>query len=79
MTKNEEIIGDGVKRLNKELPYSHLSLNFIGAMKLGRVRWSELIARMAEWRGVYWVWVGRPEVKRPLGRPGRTWKDNIKD
>jgi hypothetical protein len=29
-------------------------------------------------RGVYKVFVGRPEGKRPLGRPRRTWEDNIK-
>jgi hypothetical protein len=29
-------------------------------------------------RGVYSVLVGRPEGKRPLGRPRHRWKDNIK-
>jgi hypothetical protein len=33
---------------------------------------------MGERRGVYRVWVGKPEGKRPLGRPRRRWKDNIK-
>jgi hypothetical protein len=33
---------------------------------------------MGEWRGVYRVLVGRPEGKRPLGRPRRRWDDNIK-
>jgi hypothetical protein len=33
---------------------------------------------MEEGRGVYRVLVGRPEGKRPLGRPRRRWKDNIK-
>jgi hypothetical protein len=36
------------------------------------------VARMGEGRGVYRVLVGRPEGKRPLGRPGRRWEDNIK-
>jgi len=36
------------------------------------------VARMGEWRGVYRVLVGRPEEKRPLGRPRRRWEDNIK-
>jgi hypothetical protein len=31
-----------------------------------------------EGRGVYWVLVGRPRVKRPLGRPRRRWENNIK-
>jgi hypothetical protein len=33
---------------------------------------------MGEWRGVYRVLVGKPEGKRPLGRPRRRWEDNIK-
>jgi hypothetical protein len=33
---------------------------------------------MGNGRGVYRVLVGRPEGKRPLGRPRRRWEDNIK-
>ena len=33
---------------------------------------------MGERTGVYRVFVGKPEVKRPLGRPRRRWEDNIK-
>ena len=36
------------------------------------------MARMGEGRGVYRVLVGKPEGKRPLGRPRRRWKDNIR-
>ena len=36
------------------------------------------MARMGQGRGVYRVLVGKPEGKRPLGRPRRRWKDNIK-
>jgi hypothetical protein len=36
------------------------------------------VARMGEGRGIYTVLVGRPEGKRPLGRPRRRWEDNIK-
>jgi hypothetical protein len=35
------------------------------------------VARMGEGRGVYRVLVGKPEGKRPLGRPRRRWEDNI--
>ena len=35
------------------------------------------MAHMGEGRGVYRVLVGKPEVKRPLGRPRRRWDDNI--
>jgi hypothetical protein len=36
------------------------------------------VARMGEGRGVYRVLLGKPEGKRPLGRPRRRWEDNIK-
>ena len=36
------------------------------------------MARMVEEKGVYRVLVGKPEGKRPLGRPRRRWVDNIK-
>jgi hypothetical protein len=36
------------------------------------------VARMGEGRGVHSVLVGKPEGKRPLGRPRRRWEDNIK-
>ena len=36
------------------------------------------MARMEEGRGVHTVLVGKPEGKRPFGRPRRRWEDNIK-
>ena len=42
------------------------------------MRWARHVARMGERRGVYRVLVGKPEGKRPLGRPRRRWEDNIK-
>ena len=36
------------------------------------------MARMGEGIGVHSVLVGKPEGKRPLGRPRRRWEDNIK-
>ena len=42
------------------------------------MRWAGYVARMGEVRGVYRVLVGKPEGKRPLGRPERRWDDNIK-
>jgi hypothetical protein len=33
---------------------------------------------MGQWKGVYRPLVGRPEGKRPLGKPRRRWEDNIK-
>jgi len=42
------------------------------------VRWAGHVARMGEGRGVHRVLVGKPDGKRPLGRPRRRWEDNIK-
>ena len=41
------------------------------------MRWAGHVARMEEGRGVHKVLVGKPEGKRPLGRPRRRWEDNI--
>ena len=43
-----------------------------------RMRWVGHVARMGERRGVYRVLMGKPEGKRPRGRPRRRWEDNIK-
>jgi hypothetical protein len=42
------------------------------------MRWAGHVARIRERRGIYMVSVGKPEGKRPLGRPRRRWEDNIK-
>ena len=47
-------------------------------VKSKRMRWARHVARMGEDRGVHRVLVGKPEGKRPLGRPRRRWEDNIK-
>jgi hypothetical protein len=43
-----------------------------------RMRWAGHVARIGENRNVYRLLVGKPERKRPLGRPRRRWMDNIK-
>jgi hypothetical protein len=43
-----------------------------------QMRWAGHVARTGENRGVYRVLVGKPEGRRPLGRPRRRWEDNIK-
>ena len=47
-------------------------------VKSRRMRWAGHVALMGEGRGVHRVLVGKPEGKRPLGRPRRRWEDNIK-
>jgi hypothetical protein len=63
---------------NEELNDLYSSPNFVGVIKLRRMRWVGHVARMEEWRVVYRVLVGKPEGKRPLGRPRHIWDDNIK-
>jgi hypothetical protein len=43
-----------------------------------RMRWVGYVACMGKQIGIYRVLVGKPEGKRPLGRPRQRWKDNIK-
>jgi hypothetical protein len=52
--------------------------NIVGVVKSRRMRWTGHVARMGEENGVRRVLVGKPEEKRPLGRPRRRWEDIIK-
>ena len=52
--------------------------NIVRVVKSRRMRWAGHVACMGEGRGVHRVLVGKPEGKRPLGRPRRRWEDNIK-
>jgi len=42
------------------------------------MRWAEHVPNMGDRKGRYWVFVGIPVGKRPLGRPRYRWEDNIK-
>jgi hypothetical protein len=63
---------------NDELHSLYSSPNIVRVIKSRRMRWAGHVSRMGEGKGVYRVLVGRPEDRRPLGRPGRRWEDNIK-
>ena len=52
--------------------------SYLRVIKSRRMRWAGHVARMGEGRGVYRVLVGKPDGKRPLGRPRRRWEDNIR-
>jgi len=52
--------------------------NIVRVVKSRRMRWAGHVAGIGEGRGVYRFLVGKPEGKRPLGRPRRKWEDNIK-
>ena len=63
---------------NEELNDLYSSPKIVRVIKSRRMRWAGHVARMGEERGVYRVLVGKPEGKRPLGRPRRRWVDNIR-
>jgi hypothetical protein len=63
---------------NDELHDLYSSPNIVRVIKSRRMRWAGHVAHMGMGRGVYRISVGRPEGKRPLGRPRRRWEDNIK-
>jgi hypothetical protein len=76
--KRDEVTGEWRKLHNKELYALYSSPNIILEIKSRRLRWAGLVARMGERRGAYRALVGKPEGRRPLGRPRRRWEDNIK-
>ena len=75
--KRDEVTRDWRKLHNEELNDLYSSPNIVQVIKSRRMRWAGHVARMGEEMGVYRVLVGKPEGKRPLGRPRRRWVDNI--
>jgi len=73
-----EVTGEWRKLHNEELSDLYSLPNIVRVVKSRRMRWAGHMARMGEGRGVHRVLVGKPEEKRPLGRPRRRWEDNIK-
>ena len=71
----DEVTGEWRRLHNEELNDLYSSPNIVRVIKSRRMRWAEHVARMGEERGVYRVLVGKPEGKRPLGRPRRRWVD----
>ena len=72
-TKRDEVTREWRKLHNEELNDLYWSPNIVRVIKSRRMRWAVHVARMGERRGVYRVLVGKPEGKRPLGRPRRRW------
>ena len=74
----DEVTGEWRQLHNEEFNDLYCSPNVVRVIKSRRMRWAWHVARMEEGRGVHKVLVGKPEGKRPLGRPRRRWEDNIK-
>jgi hypothetical protein len=69
--KREEVTGEWRKLHSGELHNLYSSPDIIRQIKSRRMRWAGHVARMGAGRNVYRVLVGKPEGKRPLGRPRR--------
>ena len=76
--RRDEITWEWKKLHNKGLNDLYCSPSIVRVIKSRRMRSAGHVARMGKRRGVYRVLVGKPEGKRPLGRPRRRWEDNIK-
>jgi len=76
--KRNEVTGEWRKLHIEELSDLYSLPNNVRVVKSRRMRWVGYLARTGERRGVYSVLVGKPEGKRPLGRPRSRWEDNIK-
>jgi hypothetical protein len=77
-SKRDRVTGGWRKLYNEELHNLYSSPSIIRIIKSRWMRWVGHVARMGEKRNVYRLLVGKPEGKRPLGRPRRMWIDNIK-
>ena len=69
--RRDEVTGKWRRLHNEELNDLYSAPNIVRVIKSRRMRWAGHVARMGEERGVYRVLVGKPEGKRPLGRPRR--------
>jgi len=76
--ERDEVTGEWRKLHNEELSDMYSLPNIVRVVKSRRMRWAGHVAHMGEGRGVCRVLVGKPEGKRPLGRPRCRWEDNIK-
>jgi hypothetical protein len=68
----------GWRKLHNEVHNLYSSPSIIRIIKSRRMRWEGHVACTRAKRNVYRILVGKPEGKRPLGRPRRRWEDNIK-
>ena len=76
--RRDEVTGEWRKLHNEELNDLYSPPNIVRVIKSRRIRWAGHVARMGEERGVYRVLVGKPEGKRPLGKPRLRWVYNIR-
>jgi hypothetical protein len=75
--KRDEVTGKWRKLHSEELNDLYCSSNIVRVIKWRR-QMNRACSMYRERRGVYRVLVGKPEGRRPVGRPKRRWEDSIK-
>jgi len=76
--RRDEVTGEWRRLHNEDLNDLYSSPNIVRVIKSRRMRWAGHVAHMGEERGLYRVLVGKPEGRRPLGRPRLRWVENIR-
>ena len=76
--RRDEVTGDWRRLHNEELNDLNSSPNIVRVITSRRMRWAGHVARMGEETGMYRILLGKPDGRRPLGRPRRRWVDNIR-
>jgi hypothetical protein len=72
------VTGEGRKLHTEELRVLYFLPSIIRIIKSRRMRWAGHVERLEEKKNAYRLLEGKPEGKRPLGRPRRRWVDNIR-
>jgi hypothetical protein len=75
--KRGEVTREWRKLHNEVLTDLYSSQNIIGGIKSRRMRWAGRVVRVGKGEVYTGFLVGKPEGKRPLGRPGRRWEGNM--
>jgi hypothetical protein len=76
--ERDEMTEEWRKLHKEELRDLYSSPSIIRIIKSRRMRWACHVAHVGEKRNAYSLLTGKPEGKRPLGRPRRRWVDNIR-
>jgi len=76
--ERDKVTGEWRKLHNEELNDLYCAPKIVRVIKSRKMKWEGHVVHMGERRGVHWILVGKPEGKKPLGRPRHRLEDNIK-
>jgi hypothetical protein len=76
--RKNDVTGEWGRSHNVEINDLYSSPDIVRVKKSRRMRWVGHVVCVREGRGIYWVLLGKPEGKRPMGRSRHRWEGNIK-